>query len=438
MSRDVPKRRLGSILRERGVLAVEEAVDIAFDICEALANLHAQGMVHGGLVPECILVPWPRAAMTGTVEIFAVAGHDETRGLSALTFDAPRGNVDRAFAAPEQRTATATIDPRADIWAVGALLHRMLVGSTPAGARWPEGHDVPSGLAHAIEACLAPRPDDRPATIDDVAGRIASFSSAPAHCYCRLAERRALSVVPRAAVTEPKARDALGALDRLDQAAIDRELAVGRPRAPSVAVVAAAAVAPRTTIHPPESIEVESLPPLWTLGDEISEESVIYEPGPSGSALPSVVPVQLSIPPATASPGRERPYLGRHALVAYAVALMLSAVVGFHFSRTQPTSTGASASEAAPPKALSALPPLPALQPVPAVEQVTRAVAVAPATPAPAVATTPRNLPDATPPPRQLRGVRATLKASPRPQAEEREAEPPRAEDAVLQDWARR
>lgn len=429
----MPKRRLGSILRERGVLAVAEAVDIAFDVCDALSNVHAQGMVHGGLVPECILVPWPRAAMTGTVEIFAVARRDETRGLAALTFDAPRGNVDRAFAAPEQRAATVAIDPRADIWAVGALLHRMLVGLTPAGARWPEGHDVPSGLAHAVEACLAPRPDERPATIEDLAARIASFSSAPAQCYSRLAERRALSVVPRGSVTDPRAIEALGALNRLDQAAIDREVAVVRPRAPSVAVVAA--VRPRTTIHPTRSIEVESLPPLWTLGDEISEESVVYEPGPSGSAFPSVVPVQLSIPPSTPGALRERPYLGRRALLAYAAALTLSAVVGFHSSRTQSTS----ASAATPPQALSALPPLPAPPPAPEAEKPpARVVAVVPETPAPAIATTPRNLPDAAPPPRQLRAVRATLKASPRPQAEEREAEPPRAEDAVLQDWARR
>lgn len=433
----MPKRRLGSIVRESGVLAVAEAVDIAFDICEALASLHAQGMVHGALVPECILVPWPRATMTGTVEIFAVAGRDETRGLSALTFDAPRGSVDRAFAAPEQRAGTATVDPRADIWAVGALLHRMLVGATPAGARWPEGHDVPSGLAHTIEACLAPRPDDRPAAIDDVAARIASFSSEPAHCYSRLAERRALAVVARGAVTDPRAREALVALDRLDQAAIDREFAGGRPRAPSIAVVAAAAVAtPRTTIHPPKSLEVKSLPPLWTLGDEISEESLIYEPGPSGSALPSVVPVQLSIPPATPGALRERPYLGRHALLAYAAALTLSAVVGFHISRTQRPSKSTSA--AAPPPALSALPQRPALQPVPAAEEPMPPVALAAEAPAPAVATTPRNLPDAMPPPRQLRGVRATLRASPRPQVEERETEPPRAEDAVMQDWARR
>lgn len=402
MRPEAAKRRLASVLRERGVLDPADAVDIALDVCETLATLHAQGVVHGDLAPEGILVPWPRAAMMGTAEILGVAPRDDI-ALSSFFCDAPRGHANREYAAPEQRELTATVETRADIWAVGALLHRMLAGAPPTARRRLSAHDVPSGLAHVIETCLATDPSDRPQNIDDVAGRIASFSSAPPVRYARLAQRA------RSAVTEPQARAALLVLDRLEQAAVDRELKACRPPTPS------------------------------------SDEGVAF-PAPlssfasapfAGSVSPSIAPVLLSVPP-TAPRVRTTHRGYRHLpLLAYAAALALCTVLGFQFARARSASTAApeTAPETPRPPALTVLPT--ALAARPETKSSPGVVDPAPETAAPTLVTTPSSLPDVSVPPRRLHATPATAKTSPRAAVEERVTESRRTEDLVFQDSAR-
>src|SRR4051794_41077007 len=69
------KRSLASILRDHGPLAVTDAVDVALDVCDELANAHVNGVVHGDLGLHRVRTHWPRVAGQ-RVDIFALEEND--------------------------------------------------------------------------------------------------------------------------------------------------------------------------------------------------------------------------------------------------------------------------------------------------------------------------------------------------------------------------
>ena len=111
---------------------VAEAVGYVLQICAALAEAHAQGVVHRDLKPGNVFLS--RLADGSTrVKILDF-------GISKDLFDAPSGEQSRTedgilvgsplYMAPEQVRADE-IDTRADIWAVGVILYYLVTGAFP-------------------------------------------------------------------------------------------------------------------------------------------------------------------------------------------------------------------------------------------------------------------------------------------------------------------
>lgn len=119
----------------RGAIPVEEALPIARQIAEALEAAHEQGIVHRDLKPANIKV---RA--DGTVKVLdfgLVKAVDAQGGVSPSTSGllttpamTQAGMIlgTAAYMAPEQARGK-TVDKRADIWAFGAVLFEMLMGT---------------------------------------------------------------------------------------------------------------------------------------------------------------------------------------------------------------------------------------------------------------------------------------------------------------------
>lgn len=98
------------------------AVDLTIQLADALAEAHALGLRHDALTPDTIVVT-PK----GAAKILDVGFAGWTRGARVVT----------AYSAPEQ-VQDRTVDHRADVFALGAILYEMLTGRAPFGGSTPD------------------------------------------------------------------------------------------------------------------------------------------------------------------------------------------------------------------------------------------------------------------------------------------------------------
>ncbi|MCM0675001.1 protein kinase [Micromonospora phytophila] len=177
----------------RGQLPWREAVTIGAEVASALATAHARGVVHRDVTP-------------GNVMLTATGVKVVDFGISALVGEKEKGPDGTllgtpAYLAPE-RLDDGQVSPATDVYAVGLLLYRMLIGRLPWQASTttqmlrahmynePEPMPRVPGLGDEVRdlvhRCLAKRPEDRPATAEvartlaEAAGMIAAVPVSPA------------------------------------------------------------------------------------------------------------------------------------------------------------------------------------------------------------------------------------------------------------------
>ncbi|MFE6979029.1 protein kinase [Streptomyces sp. NPDC057682] len=162
----VPGPSLADRVRDRGPLPEHEVRVLAYELAEALRDIHRVGLVHRDLKPGNILLTddGPRVIDFG---IARVNGTDRLTRTDALV-----GTP--AFMAPEQFVSGAGAGPTADVFALGGVLTYALTGAAPFegdnpyAIAWHVVHGEPAPLAgtgplHAlIGRCLAKDPAARP------------------------------------------------------------------------------------------------------------------------------------------------------------------------------------------------------------------------------------------------------------------------------------
>ncbi len=121
----------GATLRcvlQEGALDLDEFCGIAFPLLAGIEHAHAKGVVHRDIKPENVLID-----VGGHVKVcdFGIAkwADPQTRWRthSGVALGTPR------YVAPEQIEAPRTVDQRADVFALGAVMYEMLTGEVPAG-----------------------------------------------------------------------------------------------------------------------------------------------------------------------------------------------------------------------------------------------------------------------------------------------------------------
>jgi hypothetical protein len=174
-------------LQCQGIVPVDEAVQVAAQVCEALCYAHQRGVVHCDLKPANILF-----AADGSTKVadFGIAHVSEQ--LLARSWRTSVGYVAGTlpFMSPEQADGVRD-DPRIDVYALGAVLYQMLTGRsylefdrretpgaqadnvlrirteqiTPPSLRNPH---VPPWLDRVVLKALAKQADERYASAGDL------------------------------------------------------------------------------------------------------------------------------------------------------------------------------------------------------------------------------------------------------------------------------
>lgn len=159
----VPGQSLRRVMGGRPV-NLRNAIEIAVQLADALAEAHGQGFVHGRLKPENV-----RVNPKGQSKILDF-------GLAAWTDGATEpgsAESDVDSYTPREQAGAAPMDARSDVFALGAVLFEMLTGRAPApsatagigavAAPAPSSinPDVPPELDAIVLRALARNPDDR-------------------------------------------------------------------------------------------------------------------------------------------------------------------------------------------------------------------------------------------------------------------------------------
>lgn len=123
---------LSTMLKARGPLPIEEAVLYVTQACHALAEAHAAGIVHRDLKPGNLFVT-RRADGSPCVKVLDFGISKETKPQRPdPEMTGPKDLIGSPlYMSPEQMRSARKVDPRADVWALGAILYKLITGRAP-------------------------------------------------------------------------------------------------------------------------------------------------------------------------------------------------------------------------------------------------------------------------------------------------------------------
>ncbi|HEV3006679.1 MAG TPA: protein kinase [Pirellulales bacterium] len=156
----VEGENLAALVRRTGPLPAAQAIQIALQVCQALAAAHARGVVHRDVKPGNVL--WttdgvPKLSDFGLARLEQMGSDDTQSGMIVGTLD---------YMAPEQRRDPRMADARSDLWSLAATLYQLLTGSPPRVIR-PD--DVAEPLQGLLWKALSEAPSERYATAEEFA-----------------------------------------------------------------------------------------------------------------------------------------------------------------------------------------------------------------------------------------------------------------------------
>jgi eukaryotic-like serine/threonine-protein kinase len=165
---------LDRLVADYGPLPPGRVVHLLRQLCGALAEAHAAGLVHRDLKPGNVIV----ARLGGVCDVAklldfglvldeSAADGDERLTRAGVVLGTP------AYMAPEQATGEP-VDARGDVYSLGAVAHYALLGRPPFGGKnarqvmaahrsepVPPLDGVPADLAAVVARCLAKDQGDR-------------------------------------------------------------------------------------------------------------------------------------------------------------------------------------------------------------------------------------------------------------------------------------
>ncbi len=185
----VEGKDLATVVKERGPLPVQQAVECILQAARGLQYAHGKGIVHRDIKPGNLLLD-----NEGTVKILdmglaLIAGSEAALGGAErlTTTGQVMGTCD--YMAPEQSLDTHQADARADIYSLGCTLYRLLTGhppyqgetfaklflmhlESPIPSLCAARPEVSRSLDAVYQRMLAKKPEDRYQSMAEVIGEL--------------------------------------------------------------------------------------------------------------------------------------------------------------------------------------------------------------------------------------------------------------------------
>lgn len=171
-------------------LSIAERLKIFVDMCRAVSHAHQKGIIHRDLKPGNIIVAEVDGKPVPKVIDFGLAkATQQTMKLTDKTIQTQVGQAMGTwqYMSPEQAGAQGTgVDIRTDIFALGAILHELLVGTPPLSKQNIEERlDGKDPYLHHLELALlvrefeARRPSSRLSSLKQESTVVASGKTNP-------------------------------------------------------------------------------------------------------------------------------------------------------------------------------------------------------------------------------------------------------------------
>jgi serine/threonine protein kinase len=151
----------------RGDLTPERIRELVPQICEALQFAHDHGVVHRDIKPGNILIT---RGWRAKIVDFGLSG-DGAVYAEDLQFGTPE------YVAPERMVQGAVVDHRADIYALGVVIHEMFTKTTPLAAGSSAYQGMPESFGSVVARCTAPDPAKRFQRVSEILSFLAVADS---------------------------------------------------------------------------------------------------------------------------------------------------------------------------------------------------------------------------------------------------------------------
>ena len=271
-------------------MPVQLALNLFLPITQAMAAVHAVGLVHRDLKPENVMLAHVDGLTVPKVLDFGVSKMEQGAGDARLTgVNTIMGSPN--YMCPEQIQKPQTVDARADVWALGVMLYEALSAQLP--------FDSPNLSTLFVKICSGSF-----TPLDEVAHGLPQSVIDVVHRCLRVdREERFVDATALARALTQAAGRSQESVQQLRGGALDLPAspeAAARPvsNASTPAAVAATVMAPMATLAVPRAAENRAQPerpqalPTVALSKPVSPSPSMASLPPSSAAVKSRAPVQ--------------------------------------------------------------------------------------------------------------------------------------------------